>query len=211
MRMYKVYINNTPINLISTQTFRENSFPNDARNLVAPYAGKSKFLFQYIDKLEKNDQFESITLYDDDEQKLRKDFEKLFRIVPAAGGLVFNEKGEALLIFRRGYWDLPKGKIEEDETIETAALREVEEETGLQNIKLGGFLCETYHTYRDRKKRRCIKQTYWYKMETVQQKLTPQTEEDIEKAVWAKLDTFLKEDITIYPNILYVIQQNDNS
>lgn len=205
--MYKVYINDTPIQLISTKAFRENIFHSDANNLVTPYVGRSKFLFQYIDLLEKNEQYESVTLYADDEQQLRKDFEQLFRIVPAAGGLVFNEKGEALLIFRRNYWDLPKGKIEENETIEAAALREVEEETGLQNIKLGDFLCETYHVYRDSKNRRCIKKTYWYKMETTHQKLTPQTEEDIEKAIWTKLDMFLKEDITIYPNILDVITQ----
>src|SRR6267154_620027 len=37
-------------------------------------------------------------------------------LIEAAGGLVQNEKNEWLIIFRRGKWDLPKGKIEGDET-----------------------------------------------------------------------------------------------
>ena len=51
----------------------------------------------------------------------------------AAGGLVTNENNELLMIFRRGKWDLPKGKLDKGETIEECAIREVEEETGIGN------------------------------------------------------------------------------
>ena len=69
-----------------------------------------------------------------------KDYTKDKVIIEAAGGLVFNEKNELLMIFRRGFWDLPKGKVDEGETLEQCAVREVQEETGLQNIMLGDFL-----------------------------------------------------------------------
>jgi ADP-ribose pyrophosphatase YjhB (NUDIX family) len=52
------------------------------------------------------------------------------KIVMAAGGLVENEHGEILLIYRKKHWDLPKGKLDAGETLEECAVREVEEETG---------------------------------------------------------------------------------
>jgi 8-oxo-dGTP pyrophosphatase MutT (NUDIX family) len=67
----------------------------------------------------------------------------------AAGGLVTNPKGEILWIFRRGFWDLPKGKLDEGETIQTCAVREVAEETGISNIQLHEMLCFTNHLYFD--------------------------------------------------------------
>ena len=67
----------------------------------------------------------------------------------AAGGLVLNEKNELLMIFRRNKWDLPKGKLDEGESIEACALREVKEETGLQKLKLEKFIDITFHDYAD--------------------------------------------------------------
>ena len=52
--------------------------------------------------------------------------------IVAAGGIVKNEEGKTLIIFRRGFWDLPKGKVEKGEKIINAAQREVEEETGVK-------------------------------------------------------------------------------
>ena len=71
-----------------------------------------------------------------------------------------------LLIFRRGHWDLPKGKIDPGETPEQAAIREVQEETGLRELTLGPALPASFHTYRDQQDRRVLKQTYWYLMDT---------------------------------------------
>ena len=67
------------------------------------------------------------------------------RIIQAGGGLVLNEQNELLFIFRRGSWDLPKGKVDLGETIEACALREVEEETGVKNLTLVDFLGITQH------------------------------------------------------------------
>jgi 8-oxo-dGTP pyrophosphatase MutT (NUDIX family) len=97
--------------------------------------------------------------------ELKKVFFKKFVLVKAAGGLVRNEMNEILMIFRRGKWDLPKGKLDPNESLEDCALREVREETGLENIKLLGPLLITYHTYHEGT-RFILKESHWYKMKT---------------------------------------------
>jgi len=82
-------------------------------------------------------------------EDLKKAFWKKFTIVQAAGGLVINKNKEVLMIFRRGKWDLPKGKLDKGETLEECAVREVEEETGLKNISLHKHLLTTFHTYHE--------------------------------------------------------------
>lgn len=128
-----------------------------------------------------------------------------FQIIRAAGGLIFNEKGEALFIFRRGKWDLPKGKLDEDESLEECAVREVEEETGLKNIVLKKFLITTYHTYQE-KGRQILKESHWYHMEVKgKQRLTPQTEEDITDIRWAKASEWpelMKNSFTLIKKVL---------
>src|SRR5450755_2422165 len=79
--------------------------------------------------------------------KLKNDFFKHFKFVKTGGGLVKNKAGEVLLIFRRGKWDLPKGKLDDGETLEECAVREVREETGLKQVKIGKEINTTYHTY----------------------------------------------------------------
>lgn len=111
-------------------------------------------------------------------------FSSRFRLIDAAGGLVSNSRGEYLFIFRRGFWDLPKGKMEPDETPEGCALREVEEECGIHGLRLGEFICHTYHTY-THKDTEVLKRTWWYQMSySGNDPLKVQTEEDIEEARW---------------------------
>ena len=129
------------------------------------------------------------------------------QIIIAGGGLVFNENKELLMIFRRGFWDLPKGKLDEGETIETCAVREIQEETGLQQVVLEKFIGITQHQYFDKYlNKNAIKQSHWYLMTTnSNQFLTPQTEEDITDIQWvAKVDlpNYLAKS---YPNIVEII------
>ena len=106
----------------------------------------------------------------------------------AAGGIVVNPNKEILWIFRRGFWDLPKGKLDPNETIEACALREVMEETGVSNLVLGDLIMTTTHLYHDMYLNTEVeKTTYWYLMTTDQlQDGIPQTEEDIEAIAWVK-------------------------
>lgn len=106
--------------------------------------------------------------------------------IVAAGGLVLNENNEILFIYRRHYWDLPKGKLDEGETIEACAVREVQEETGLKKVEITSFLCKTYHEYFDKWiNEDVVKESWWYLMKSDSSEiLIPQTEEDIEKIIW---------------------------
>ncbi len=138
--------------------------------------------------------------------KLKKEFFKHFKLVTACGGLVKNKKGEILLIFRRGKWDLPKGKLDENETLLQCAVREVREETGLTHIETGEEINTTYHTYVDFGKH-ILKESHWYKMLAPgEDALTPQTEEDITEIRWIKkkdLNDFLE---NTFPTIISVLK-----
>lgn len=130
----------------------------------------------------------------------------------AAGGLVENELGEFLFIFRRNNWDLPKGKLDDGETIETCATREVKEETGLQNVAITSFLCKTYHEYFDKWiGETVIKETWWYKMQSNSNEiLVPQTEEDIEQIIWVNKQNVLDLLLQSYPSIIEVWKANND-
>lgn len=203
--MYKIYINETPLILAKLNKLQDLP-PAGPNKLVNRYPGLAKMLLNYVDMLEKNQQFEYVYLYSDDYDKMVEDFKSHFKIIEAAGGLVFNQEKELLAIFRRGSWDLPKGKIDPGETPDLAAIREVQEETGLQQIHLGDHLIDTYHTYRLKNGKRILKRTYWYRMEAQKQDLIPQEEEDIEKAVWISPARFLSEEHPMYQTIRHVVK-----
>jgi len=126
--------------------------------------------------------------------------------IAAAGGAVYNKKNELLCIFRLGYWDLPKGKMEKGESLLETALREVQEETGLKHLEAGQQLSDTYHVY-ELKGKTIFKTTHWFIMHTNDMDLIPQTEEDITRAEWiaaAQLDEVYQ---NTYENIKFVIAE----
>jgi 8-oxo-dGTP pyrophosphatase MutT (NUDIX family) len=206
--MYVIYINDRPLLLRATDELPRFTDSPPATHLVARYTGKRKSLLNYADTLEKGSQkVTSVELVSDNVEALWDDFKSHYKWVEAAGGVVTNtENGRQLFIFRRGYWDLPKGKIDDGEDRPTAALREVEEETGLQRITLGKQLPTTYHTYRG-KKNRILKPTYWYRMTTTQQTLVPETEEDIHRAEWRSISEVLASDEPIYASLRALLQR----
>ncbi|MCX6231485.1 MAG: NUDIX domain-containing protein [Bacteroidetes bacterium] len=125
--------------------------------------------------------------------------------VKAGGGLVKNLNEEYLFIFRRAYWDLPKGKKDWGEPIRKCAIREVEEETGIDNIEIIKKLPNTYHIYTEKNKQ-IIKHCYWYLMKTTtEKKLVPQIKEDITKAVWLKKEEIPEVLRNSYPSINYLV------
>lgn len=141
----------------------------------------------------------------DDPKVVFKSIKNKVRVIEAAGGLVQNEDGKYLFIYRHGRWDLPKGKLEPNEKKKDAAVREVEEECGLKIKKLKEKIMKTYHVY-EIKGKPVLKISHWYAMDAKgSQKLIPQTEEGITEVKW-----FAKQDFSIvrantFGNILDVI------
>lgn len=172
--MYKVFVNNSAI-VLSTDSFFSKEYT-------------SHHIKDTDVKLIVND------LIDNPDLKIHlyhKTYEDLFKIlfkkipaVVAGGGKVYNKKNEILFIQRNGKWDLPKGKTEKKEPIAESALREVMEETGIEDLKINRFLKRTLHVYK-RNGAYNIKLTYWFEMfSEYTGKFTPQAEEDITKVKW---------------------------
>lgn len=213
--MYVIYINERPLTLLSEAEHRtrgrapESSGPST--HLIARYIGKPRTLLNYADMLEKGSpKVTSVDIVSEDLDQLWEDFRSHYKWLPAAGGVVSlknTDGSQKLFIFRRGYWDLPKGKIDKGEDAATAACREVREETGLSHIKLGTQLPTTFHTYRNRKEKRILKPTYWFSMETEDQELVPQAEEDIDLAEWHTVDSILSGSKPIYHSLQWLLNQ----
>ena len=141
-------------------------------------------LLNYIELLEKNKHHDGIIIQADNVNQLWKDFKSLYYYIKAGGGLVINPFGKVLLIFRRGAWDLPKGKQDPGETLAQTAVREVCEETGLIDLELVERLGNGYHCYL-MSKQRTLKRTRWYLMKTkTPDHIVLQKEEGIQDAAW---------------------------
>ena len=124
----------------------------------------------------------SITLGCLNQEACEEAIKKPFKIIKAAGGVVVKDD-KMLLIFRRGVWDLPKGKLDDGESSKKGAAREVQEETGVR-VALHGRICTTWHTYK-LNGNRILKRTKWYRMSVVDdRRMAPQADEDIEKLAW---------------------------
>lgn len=126
--------------------------------------------------------------------------------IKAAGGLVSNEENKYLFIFRKGKWDLPKGKLDKGETLRVAAVREVQEECGITIDSSGDKICNTYHIY-EVEGQPVMKKTTWYWMRADKQpELVPQLEEDITDARWLAAGDFMLVRQNTYPLIRDVIR-----
>ena len=195
--MYKVFFNQKPL-LLTTDIIPPKE---DSPFFYVKFTNK-KFIVQML----KSKKVKMLYLYHSKEDKLWYYFLNMFKLVEAAGGLVRNlETNHYLFIFRNQKWDLPKGRINKNEEVKDAAIREVEEETGAENLSIIKSLNTTYHIFKKNRKYR-LKKTFWYLMETdYTGELTPEKKEGIEKANWIdkKLIASLKS--RMYQNINLVI------
>jgi 8-oxo-dGTP pyrophosphatase MutT (NUDIX family) len=163
-----------------------------------------------IHEMEQSSVHAGVFLHNDLEE-LKKSFFKKFTLLKAGGGLVVNDKGEVLLIFRRGKWDLPKGKLDKRETIEECALREVKEETGLKEVELVSPIGITYHTYHEGTKH-ILKESHWFRMKAEgNQTLIPQTSEDIQKILWADKKQLKESMKNMFPSVKDVLLKLETS
>jgi 8-oxo-dGTP pyrophosphatase MutT (NUDIX family) len=191
--MYKVFIDDKPI-IITSSSIKENNYP--------VYLLKNCVIEEIIYKLQ-HEKTQGIILFTEDIEKEWLFFLKKFKVIPAAGGLVLNPNKEILFIYRNNIWDLPKGRIEKGESIETAAIREVEEECGIYNLSISQPLETTYHIFFQNGMK--LKITYWFLMHSDYSKdLVPQKEEGITEAIF-KNDLEVKEALkNTYGNIKLV-------
>lgn len=193
--MYKVFVNDKPI-VLTTVVCKETDFKN--------YLLKSVKIGKVIKDLNKSS-IKEVRLIGKNEDKLLKKFLKKLPKVIAGGGKVYNDKGDILFIFRNGKWDLPKGKIDGKETIEAAALREVEEETGVKDLKIVKPLETTYHIFK-RNGRHRIKITKWFEMHSSYTgELVPEEIEGITKVEWLNAEQIQKALENSYANIKELI------
>lgn len=138
-----------------------------------------------IQQMQQNDIEAGVLLHRDIVEALNA-FKKKMNVITAAGGLVHTPNKKILLIHRRGKWDLPKGKLDEGEDIETCAIREVKEETGLKRVAIETPMLPSYHSYIE-DQQLILKETHWYLMKAEEQPLQPQTNEDIEQCEWVSI------------------------
>ena len=140
-----------------------------------------------------------------DVDQLLSMYRTAFVPIIAAGGMVINDEQEVLFIYRRGKWDLPKGKLDDGESIEECAVREVKEETGLADATILRPLLITYHIYTESKKY-VFKTTHWYQMFSSHKELSPQTEEGITKVLWIHKNNMHQQFSKTYDSILDVFK-----
>ena len=172
--MYKVFVNDKPL-FLTNEVQKETDFKLfllesvDIKKLIVK-------IFQH--KIQK------AFLYHPDEKLIMKTLRAKLPVEKAGGGLVYNKEGDVLFIFRNGKWDLPKGGTEKNETIEETAMREVEEETGVNGLVITDKLQKTYHIFK-RNGRYKLKITQWFEMRTKYEGIPQgQADEGIERVEW---------------------------
>jgi 8-oxo-dGTP pyrophosphatase MutT (NUDIX family) len=172
--MYKVFVNDKPL-FLTNQIFKETDFQLfllesvDFKQLIVKY---------FQNKIQK------AYLYHPDEKEIMKVLKTKIPVNKAGGGLVYNKNGEVLFIFRNGKWDLPKGGTDKGEEIEDTAMREVEEETGVNGLSISKKLQKTYHIFK-RNGVYKLKITHWFEMQSTYEGIpVGQAEEGIEKVEW---------------------------
>ena len=191
--MYKVFINKLSIILTSKNKSlsQENSF------LLT-----SITLNEILKKVRKH---KKIFLYHPKKSELLKVFKSKIKVIFASGGIVKNDNNQILFIYRRGKWDLPKGKAEKGESIKETAIREVIEETGIEKLKIDKYFSNTFHIVRNNKKY-FLKETSWFLMSSnFKGKLKPQLNEGIKSVKWKTFDDAKKIKKKTYGNISIIL------
>lgn len=179
--MYKVFFNERTVN------FGED-FSHQVENEISQFYNYTsrQELHEIINLFSSSVHIQRLYLTSHNMPLLLNEFKSWFKYIKAGGGIVFNPEGSFLIIKRNGVWDLPKGKLEKGEDLETAALREVNEETGLEGLVPIQPLVSTYHTYQ-LKTKWVLKKTRWFEMSYAGEKEPVlESREGITDYKWAK-------------------------
>jgi 8-oxo-dGTP pyrophosphatase MutT (NUDIX family) len=216
----KIFINDIPVSIIEPDEQKPESeydqVIDGSKNTISPKSLIDDVLIKdaepnKVDELlrimtdNKLKKVDSITFCSSHKKITIKYIKSKFKVIEAAGGVV-DKGGKILLIFRKGRWDIPKGKLDKGEKKKECAIREVEEETGVK-VAIEQKINTTWHTYITNK-RYILKKTHWYVMKCVDDvNLGPQIEEDIEEAKWMTLPELRAALYNSYRSIRVVIQE----
>lgn len=180
--MYKVFIDQKPVVFIEKEELSTDFLVEKAKNVTDMDALKLLLREASIDS--------PVFLTTKNPKKTFKAFFSDFKKIEAAGGIVQRKK-KFLVIKRKGLWDIPKGKIDKGEDAETACVREIMEECGIDGHSIVHPLCETYHCMKWNGQP-ALKRTYWYMLAYDGLKeTTPETKEDITEAKWMSREKLL--------------------
>lgn len=178
--MYKVF--NKSQTIIITNKKGASTLDIAIKHYVNPI---KDHVIKLIKDLLQSDSQDAVLIAEEPEHLVQV-FEAYFDIHNAAGGWVFNNDGALLMIKRNGVWDIPKGHVELGESLEETAIREVEEETGVKDLKIMKPLGTSRHIYFIKNKA-VLKCTHWFKMRSdFKEILLPQQEEGIVEVGWIK-------------------------
>ncbi|WP_325260299.1 NUDIX hydrolase [Flavobacterium sp.] len=198
--MYKVFVNDKPL-FLTNQISKETDFQ---LFLLDSIDVKQVIVKMFQNKIKK------AYLYHPDESVIMKTLKAKIPVNKAGGGLVYNKKGEVLFILRNGKWDLPKGGSQKGELIEDAATREVEEETGVNDLKIIRKLQKTYHVFKRNGKYK-LKITHWFEMKTNYEGIPiGQIEEGIEKVAWLNPEQIQEALKNSYENIKLLFEDDND-
>ncbi|MCX7697742.1 MAG: NUDIX domain-containing protein [Bacteroidales bacterium] len=183
-----------------------NSAPSDEHILVLD-ASALVNIHGILKNFEQNPSVQICYFVDAEVEKLFSNFYSHMRVIPAAGGIVYSPQKKVLIIYRLKSWDFPKGKIDWGETDEMAALREVSEETGIQDLTIVRRLQPTFHLY-NAGDSYILKETHWFLMKcSTSPLLKPQFEENITQVKWVDLDELEKYKPLMYPSLHQLIDE----
>ena len=201
----KIYANEKPVYLTATLDAELKAISEKEGTLL--YDGEKPTAPLSVIRLLNDKKNSAAIIVAKDLHELKKDFFTAFDIIEAAGGIVQNEQKDILFIFRRGKWDLPKGKMDEGENAETAAEREIEEETGVKGLTLKRKIGETYHIYREKNKD-ILKTTHWFYFTcSGKQSTVAQAEEDITEVKWIPTQKIKEPMGNTYENIKDIMRE----
>lgn len=201
MQMYKVFFNDSFL-ILAPKGFQpqEGMKSTEYQNFVQ--------IEKWVSEAEFSGTKLNIAFICDNPEEILTEITHKYCYIKAAGGLVKSKKSKHLFIFRRGKWDLPKGKIDQGESLEHAAIREVIEETGLKNVFITHKIDDTFHFYKAKSKI-VIKKTCWFAMKNMgDDTLIPQKEEDIEEAKWVKQDQIKKLKENMFSSVIDIVEKS---
>jgi 8-oxo-dGTP pyrophosphatase MutT (NUDIX family) len=198
----KIFVNEKPIYLAD---HNNNTLQHKINEGFIFYDNNTNLNYLDIVQQLSHPQVAGIVILQKDLTQLHTEFKAAFKIIEAGGGIVQNETGEILFIYRLNKWDLPKGKLEKGETIEFCAQREVEEETGVTNLTLKSKIGETYHIYQE-KGEQILKVSHWYHFICPSHQNTiAQTEENITEVKWVAINNLQEPLENTYNNIREIL------